>query len=117
MCYQLPAVAQSGIAFVISPLIALMQDQVVALRAKKINAAVWNSSEKVSEIKKIQEDLNQTVPKLKLLYVTPELMQTEKFQEIARNLYTRKLISLIAIDEAHCISTWVMISCIYYIWL
>ncbi|KAL0483798.1 ATP-dependent DNA helicase Q-like [Acrasis kona] len=106
LCYQLPGVLLPGVTFVVSPLIALMQDQVTALQKKGVNASFWNSSQKVSEVKKIESDLSSPAPKMKLLYVTPELMITEKFIKIASVLSSRDLLSLIAVDEAHCISSW-----------
>lgn len=98
VCFQLPALALSGTAIVISPLIALMKDQVDALLANGIAASYYNSSQDA----KIQNETlkNLETGKLKLQYVAPESLQhlLPYFSEIE--------ISLIAVDEAHCISSW-----------
>ncbi|QIE59785.1 DNA helicase RecQ [Rasiella rasia] len=98
LCFQLPALAFEGTTIVISPLIALMKDQVDALNANGINAAYYNSS----QLPEVQEAVlnNLTTSQLKLLYVAPESVWNlvHYFQDIE--------ISLIAIDEAHCISAW-----------
>lgn len=98
MCFQLPALLLDGLTVVISPLIALMKDQVDALRANGIAAGFYNSSQDTSQ----QAQLFKTIQSgdLKLLYVAPESLPL--LQEPLRN--TR--VSLIAVDEAHCISTW-----------
>ena len=98
ICYQLPAILLPSITLVISPLIALMKDQVDGLVANGVSAAYLNSSQDVTK----QEEIFQRIEKneLKLLYVAPESLQI-----IDRFLNEEKL-SLIAIDEAHCISSW-----------
>jgi ATP-dependent DNA helicase RecQ len=100
LCYQLPAVLLEGTAFIISPLIALMKDQVDALRARGIAAARLDSSLTAEETQRVYADLREG--KLKLLYVAPERLSGETFLERLR----RVKISLLAIDEAHCISEW-----------
>ncbi len=100
LCYQLPAVLMEGTALVISPLIALMKDQVDALRARGIKAARLDSSLSSEETQQVYADLRSGV--LKLLYVAPERLSGEAFIERLR----RVKISLLAIDEAHCISEW-----------
>jgi ATP-dependent DNA helicase RecQ len=98
LCFQLPALAMKGTAIVISPLIALMKDQVDVLQANGIAAAYYNSSQP----QEVQQDIFQQLKKgeLKLFYVAPESIGQfdTVFQEIA--------ISLFAVDEAHCISSW-----------
>ncbi|ESW10644.1 hypothetical protein PHAVU_009G226500 [Phaseolus vulgaris] len=106
MCYQIPALAKTGIVLVVSPLIALMENQVMALKEKGI-AADFLSSTKTADAKvKIHEDLDSGKPSTRLLYVTPELIATPGFMSKLTKIYTRGLLTLIAIDEAHCISSW-----------
>ncbi|EKD43910.1 MAG: ATP-dependent DNA helicase RecQ, partial [uncultured bacterium] len=102
LCYQIPALLFDGLTIVISPLIALMKDQVDALRLNGISAAYMNSSLDSDEISDIYEQLNKG--KIKLLYVSPErlLGNNQQFLVFLRGLK----ISLFAIDEAHCISSW-----------
>ncbi|MCC4229310.1 DNA helicase RecQ [Zunongwangia profunda] len=98
ICYQLPAILLPKLTIVISPLIALMKDQVDGLKANGIKAEFLNSSQQVAD----QESIFQKIDKneLKLLYVAPESLQ------ILDRFLTEENISLIAIDEAHCISSW-----------
>ena len=98
LCYQLPALAQQGVAIVISPLIALMKDQVDALKGNGVSAAFYNSSQDQQTQQNILESLMAGT--LKLLYVAPE-----SIWGIA-NYLEKSIISLIAVDEAHCISSW-----------
>lgn len=100
LCYQLPALMRPGICIVISPLIALMKDQVEQLKAKRIPAvAVYSGLTK----KQIDVELdNAAYGKYKLLYVSPERLTTTLFKERLRNMQ----VNLLAVDEAHCISQW-----------
>jgi len=103
LCYQLPALIKDGTAIVVSPLIALMKNQVDALRGiSKENgiAHVLNSSLNKGEIKQVKEDITNGVTKL--LYVAPESLTKEENVEFLRS----QKISFVAIDEAHCISEW-----------
>lgn len=100
LCYQLPALMLEGLTIVVSPLIALMKDQVDSLKQNGVNAEFFNSSLTSSEKDKVRAQiLNQ---KLSLLYVAPERLMQDSFLEILQNLP----VSLFAIDEAHCISEW-----------
>lgn len=106
MCYQIPALAKPGIVLVVCPLIALMENQVMTLKEKGI-AAEYLSSNQTSHVKKkILEDLDSGKPSVRLLYVTPELISTPGFMSKLTKIYARGLLNLVAIDEAHCISTW-----------
>lgn len=98
LCYQLPALVLEGTAIVISPLIALMKDQVDALRGNGIAAAYFNSSQEPETKEEIVRQLKEG--ELKLIYVAPESLGF--FQDILSEIR----ISLFAVDEAHCISSW-----------
>ncbi|MBI4117557.1 MAG: RecQ family ATP-dependent DNA helicase [Parcubacteria group bacterium] len=100
LCFQLPAILLPGMAVVISPLISLMKDQVDALRANGIAADFINSSISPSERERVANAAK--AGQLKLLYVAPERFGVSGFENLLRELK----ISLIAIDEAHCISEW-----------
>ena len=100
MCFQLPALKLSGVTLVVSPLIALMKDQVDTLQACGIEAEFINSSLLPEQIAKIIE--RTLAGEVKLLYIAPERFAFASFQEFLKKLD----ISLIAIDEAHCISEW-----------
>ncbi len=100
VCFQIPALMLPGITVVVSPLIALMKDQVGALLLNGIPAAFYNSTQSGREQRDIEEQC--LTGKLKLLYVSPEKLLTESFFQFLR----RAQVSLFAIDEAHCISSW-----------
>ena len=100
VCYQIPALLRDGVGIVISPLIALMQDQVVALKQLGVAAAFLNSSLNPDEMREVDEQLRRG--QLKLLYVAPERLVMPRFLELLDGLK----IALFAIDEAHCVSQW-----------
>ncbi|AUP78153.1 ATP-dependent DNA helicase RecQ [Flavivirga eckloniae] len=103
LCYQLPALMQDGTAIVVSPLIALMKNQVDAIRGVSNEegiAHVLNSSLNKTEVKRVKEDIINGVTKL--LYVAPESLTKEENVEFLRSVK----VSFMAIDEAHCISEW-----------
>lgn len=107
LCFQLPALLLRGVTVVISPLIALMKDQVDALTARKVPACrVWGAMP-AEDKRCIVTDLTSRDPSSKLVYVSPESLSTAWFASILQSLFERRRLSLFAVDEAHCISRWV----------
>jgi len=122
LCYQLPACLLGGVTIVISPLLALMKDQTEALNEKGIPASCINSSQTEKQNKGILEKLvpalfpkslskgnstNNNAPPAVLFYVTPESIQTERMRAVLKQLYKEDRLAMFAVDEAHCLSTWV----------
>jgi len=100
LCYQLPAMIREGLAIVISPLIALMKNQVDQMNAYGVNARFMNSTLSKGEITRLKKDCMNGV--VKLLYVAPESLNKEETIEFLKKVN----VSFVAIDEAHCISEW-----------
>ena len=100
LCYQIPALLLSGITLVISPLISLMQDQVKALKEAGISAAYINSTLTSSQMRTAFSRIRDG--QYKIIYIAPERLMTDGFLALANDME----ISLIAVDEAHCISSW-----------
>ncbi|MBW1835027.1 MAG: DEAD/DEAH box helicase, partial [Deltaproteobacteria bacterium] len=100
LCYQLPALIRDGTALVVSPLIALMKDQVDVLQKRGIAASFINSTLSLVEQRQVLKRLG--AGELKLLYVAPERFRQKEFL----HTLSRSMISFVAIDEAHCISQW-----------
>ena len=104
LCYQIPALLRDGVGIVVSPLIALMQDQVDALKQLGVSAAFLNSSLDADAAREVSRLLLRG--ELKLLYVAPERLMTEGFLNLLERLQQENRIALFAIDEAHCVSQW-----------
>ena len=100
VCYQLPALLLPGMTLVISPLISLMKDQVAAMTQAGVPAAFLNSSLEAEEYRDVYRRIRRG--ECKLLYIAPERLQAEGFRRLLQELP----VSLVAVDEAHCVSQW-----------
>jgi RecQ family ATP-dependent DNA helicase len=113
LCYQLPAVvlsdanpARKKVAIVVTPLISLMKDQIDALRAKNVVCAMISSAQSHTEVAEVWTRLRNDDFDYKLLYVSPERVAMDEFQQLLLQMAQRNAISFVAVDEAHCISQW-----------
>ncbi|MCH7343597.1 DNA helicase RecQ [Pelomonas sp. CA6] len=108
LCYQVPAIARQrlghGVTVVVSPLIALMQDQVGALEEAGVHAAFLNSTLSLEQAQHVEREMLSG--RLTLLYAAPERVNTPRFLAQLQSLYERGQLALFAIDEAHCVSQW-----------
>ncbi len=104
LCYQIPALARGGVGIVVSPLIALMHDQVAALRELGIEAAYLNSSLPLDEALAVERGF--AAGAFELLYVAPERLLTPRFMGLLERVAADPGLALFAIDEAHCVSQW-----------
>lgn len=108
LCYQIPAIARQraghGVTVVVSPLIALMHDQVGALEEAGVSAAFLNSTQTLEETQRIEREM--LAGRITLLYAAPERVNTARFIAQMQSLNERGKLSLFAIDEAHCVSQW-----------
>ena len=100
LCYQIPALMFRGITFVVSPLISLMKDQVMSLKSANVPAAYINSSLTYPQLLKVYDNLRAGM--YKIVYIAPERLEADGFRDLASSLD----ISMIAVDEAHCVSQW-----------
>jgi superfamily II DNA helicase RecQ len=106
LCYQLPAVVSLGVTVVISPLLALMENQVQAAKSLGIAVEMINGKTDWLDRKRIETDLLCGHPETKILYITPELLAHDRFRSIITKIHRQGQLIRIACDEAHCISEW-----------
>ncbi|GIY16926.1 ATP-dependent DNA helicase Q1 [Caerostris extrusa] len=107
LCYQLPAMVLDGITLVVSPLVSLMEDQIMAMEALNLPATLLQGSSTREHVNNVHKEMTTKNPSFKLLYVTPEkLAKSKRFMSKLEKMYQMGLFSLLAIDEVHCCSQW-----------
>ncbi|KAK7098730.1 ATP-dependent DNA helicase Q1-like [Littorina saxatilis] len=107
LCFQLPALVSKGITVVVSPLVSLMEDQVMALQHFSIEAVMLNADADKSTVKYVQDAMTDPKATLKLVYVTPEkLAKSKRFMNRLEKMYEKGLFARLVIDEVHCCSQW-----------
>eukprot|EP00965_Chrysotila_dentata_P053038 1759708-Pleurochrysis_carterae.AAC.1 len=106
LCFQLPAVARRGVTVVLTPLIALAEDQMRDLADRGVEVAQFTSSVGREQKEQLVADLQEDDPQTKLLYTTPESLHAEQLSSALKQLHARGLLNAIAVDEAHCVSQW-----------
>ena len=104
LCYQLPALVRDGLVLVISPLVALMEDQVRQLRSRAVPAACLHAGLTPEVRQEVWRSLAEG--KLRLLYLAPERLQSSQVRELIASTFRQKRLVALAVDEAHCISAW-----------
>ncbi|GBO24276.1 ATP-dependent DNA helicase Q1, partial [Araneus ventricosus] len=107
LCYQLPSMVLNGITLVVSPLVSLMEDQIMAMESLNLPAALLNASSTREHVNHVHKEMTSKNPSIKLLYVTPEkLAKSKRFMSKLEKMYQIGQFSLLAIDEVHCCSQW-----------
>ncbi|GFO18139.1 ATP-dependent DNA helicase q1-like [Plakobranchus ocellatus] len=107
LCFQLPALIDKGLTLVVSPLVSLMEDQLMALEQLGVAAALLNAASSKEDVKFVQDEMVNERAKLKLLYVTPEkLAKSKRFMNRLEKCYSLGRLARIVIDEVHCCSQW-----------
>lgn len=107
LCYQLPSLIKNGLTLVISPLVSLMHDQLLAVQALQIESKMINAATPKDEVTRVHRNMSAKGSTLKLLYVTPErIAKSKRFMSSLEKSHKLKQLALIVIDEVHCASQW-----------
>ena len=106
LCYAIPAIISKGVTIVVTPLLALIDDQVKRLREQKMSVAYINSVMPEEEKDNVLHCLLQESIKYDVLYITPEALLTSQFQKVVERISKAGNLSRIIVDEAHCVDTW-----------